>query len=95
MTKKEYNSIFHAAFEAVCKVQDVQDVFKASDIAYIYDVRDSRGLALGGTGLHKILTVAHKSVINDQTLKNHGFDPDYAEIRLVAELRKPSKMMYL
>ena len=92
MKTKEYNKILSAAYNAAIEIQEVAEVLRASNSAYLYDVKDIRGKAFGGSGLHKIICLARKSQMNSEMLRQNGFsNPEETKVTLLCIVNKQTK----
>lgn len=85
MTIKEYNTIGRATYEAAVKIPEVEDVLRANGTARIYDISESQK--------HEVWTVAHKTQINSETLREHGFTND-ATVTEIMFLNRQTKCAY-
>lgn len=63
MKVKEYNKILSAAYNAASKIPEVAEALRSCNSACLYDVRDVRGKAFGGSDLHKIICLTNKSPV--------------------------------
>ena len=92
MKIKEYNKILSAAYNAAIEIPEVAEVLRASNSAYLYDVKDIRGAAFGGSDLHKIICLEKESQMNSETLKQNGFsNPENTEVALLCIVNKQTK----
>lgn len=92
MKIKEYNKILSAAYNAAIEIPEVAEVLRANNSAYLYDVKDIRGTAFGGSELHKIICLAKKSQMNAETLRQNGFvNPENTEVTLLCIVNKQTK----
>ena len=92
MKIKEYNKILSAAYNAAIEIPEVAEALRTSDSAYLYDVKDIRGTALGGSGLHKIICLAKESQMNSETVRQNGFThPENTEATLLCIVNKQTK----
>ena len=92
MKVKEYNKILSAAYNAAIEIPEVAEALKTSNVAYLYDAKDVRGEAFGGSGLHKIICLAKESQMNAETLRQNGFtNPDEAKVTLLCTVDRQTK----
>ena len=92
MKIKEYNQILSAAYNAAVEIPEVAEVLRTSNSAYLYDVKDIRGKAFGGSGLHKIICIAKESQMNSETVRQNGFThPENTEATLLCIVNKQTK----
>lgn len=93
MKIKEYNKISSAAYSAAIEIPEVAETLRSSNSAYLYDVKDVRGMAFGGSELHKIICIAKESQMNAETLRQNGFsNPENAEVTLLCVVNKQTKI---
>lgn len=91
MKIKEYNKILSAAYNAAIEIPEVAEALKTSNVAYMYDAKDVRGAAFGGSGLHKIICLAKESQMNAETLRQNGFDPEETKVTLLCTVDRQTK----
>lgn len=92
MKIKEYNQILSAAYNAAVEIPEVSEVLRTSNVAYLYDVKDIRGTAFGGSGLRKIICLANKSQMNAETLRQIGFaNPEETKVTLLCTVDRQTK----
>ena len=92
MRIKEYNRILSAAYNAAIEIPEVSETLRLSNSAYLYDVKDIRGKAFGGSELHKIICLAKESQMNAETLRQNGFsNPENTEVVLLCIVNKQTK----
>ncbi len=92
MKVKEYNKILSAAYNAAIEIPEVAEALRTNNSAYLYDVKDIRGTALGGSSLHKIICLTNKSQMNAETLRQNGFtNPDETKVTLLCIVNKQTK----
>lgn len=93
MRIKEYNKILSAAYNAAIEIPEVAEALRSSNSAYLYDVKDIRGKAFGGSELHKIICLERKSQMNAETLRQNGFsNPENTEVTLLCIVNKQTKI---
>lgn len=92
MKIKEYNKILSAAYNAASKIPEVAEALRSSNSACLYDVRDVRGKAFGGSDLHKIICLTNKSQMNTETLRQNGFaNLEETKVTLLCVVDKQTK----
>ena len=92
MKIKEYNKILSAAYNAAIEIPEVAEALKTSNVAYLYDVKDVRGAAFGGSDLHKIICLTNKSQMNTETLRQNGFaNPEETKVTLLCTVDRQTK----
>ena len=92
MKVKEYNQILSAAYNAAVEIPEVSEVLRTSNVAYLYDVKDIRGTAFGGSGLHKIICLTKESQMNMETLRQNGFaNPEETKVTLLCTVDRQTK----
>lgn len=92
MKIKEYNQILSAAYNAAVEIPEVAEALRTSNTAYLYDVKDIRGKAFGGSGLHKIICLTKESQMNPETLRQNGFsNPEETKVTLLCTVDRQTK----
>jgi len=84
MTIKEYNTIRRAAYDAALQIPEIADKMCAADELLLFEITqlpDKRAF----------LPLAYRSQLNDNTLREIGFDSNRAEARLVMTLNRKTK----
>lgn len=92
MKIKEYNEILSAAYNAAIEIPEVAEALKTSNVAYLYDAKDVRGAAFGGSGLYKIICLTRKSQMNSETLRKNGFaNSEETKVTLLCTVDRQTK----
>lgn len=87
MTKKEFNTIKAAAYQACLAIPDIAEVLKVSDTAYIWEVWQGQK--------HAYIVTSCKTQMNDNTLKENGFDIEQAKVRELYSVNRKTKTVNL
>ena len=84
MTIKDYNKIRSAVYEAAMEIPDVQEAIRVAGIARIIEVHQP-------PDKHGMLVLTSSTQLNDNTLRQHGFDPDGVDVRTRFVLHQQTK----
>lgn len=80
----DYNKLRISVFLEATKNQEIADALKYNDMCYLYDVVDAKQQ-------HGVLVLTAKTQLNDNTLKENGFDAETARANLVLCLNRTTK----
>lgn len=83
MTKKEFNTIKRAAFDAALEIPEVAEELKYGGV-YIYQLWEL-------PDKHAIITLNYKTQLNSVTLRKYGFDSERVSAELVCYLNPKTK----
>jgi hypothetical protein len=91
MTIKDYNRIRHAAYLEATQIPDIKKVLDSSKVAYVYDIWSTLPQPHGGGRKHAVVCLSAPTQMNDELLRNHGFNPENAEVRLKLTVNKTAQ----
>lgn len=85
MTVKEFNAIGARLYADIVEHSpEVAELLRSEGTVYIYDVQDHRGQ-------RAILTLTHRTQLNDHTLREAGIEPEGAICELRLTLNRTTK----
>lgn len=84
MTIKEYNKFRSAVYASAMEIPDVQEAIRVAGIAQIVEVHQL-------PDKHGILVLTARTQINDNTLREHGFDPEKVDVKTRVILHQNTK----
>ena len=83
MTKKEFNQIRTAIFEEAIKIESIKKSLELSPNVYIYELTQA--------DKHKYIELTHKTQLNDNTIRENGFNPEIVNVKLIMTLNRATK----
>lgn len=87
MTIKEYNAVRAAIYAAGMENPEIKSCIDRAGICYLYEV------AQLDTGAHKVFTLTAETQMNDNTLREAGFDPDKCDVKLRMVYHQQTKIV--
>ena len=81
MTKKEYNSMRTALYTAAMEIEEVREAVETTGGAFVYEIYQL-------PDLHKFVVLTRKAQLNENTLRENGFDPVMATCKLKLKLNR-------
>ena len=84
MTIKEYNKFRSAVYASAMEIPDVQEAIRVAGIAQIVEVHQL-------PDKHGILVLTGRTQLNDNTLREHGFDPEKVDVKTRVVLHQNTK----
>lgn len=79
MTIKEYNQLRTAVFASAMEIPDVADAVNSSGVALVYELRQL-------PDKHEVVVLTHRTQLNDNLLRSHGFSPAETDVMLKLRL---------
>lgn len=84
MQIKEYNKLRTAVFSAAMEIPDIADAVETSGVALVYELRQL-------PDKHEVVVLTHRTQLNDNLLRSHGFSPAETDAVLKLKLDRQTK----
>lgn len=81
MTKKEYNALRVAIYNAAMQNPEIKRTIDQNGVAQLWNAVDA-------TGQHKILVLSARTQLNDNTFRDNGLDPETVAVRKLLTLNR-------